>query len=184
MQPMDTEALKTGRNVIRRRRMDAENRQDLKSLLVRVLVAAAAAWVLFTQVFLVIQAKGSGMFPAVKGGDLLICYRLQAAYAKNDVVVYTQGGRLCVGRILGRAGDRITLDDSGTLMVNGLAQSGEILYPTYAKDALTYPCTVPEGCVFVLGDYRTQAQDSRDFGALPLADVKAKVITLLRRRSL
>ena len=83
MQPMDTEALKTGRNVIRRRRMDAENRQDLKSLLVRVLVAAAAAWVLFTQVFLVMQAKGSGMFPAVKGGDLLICYRLQAAYAKN-----------------------------------------------------------------------------------------------------
>lgn len=184
MQPMDTEALKTGLKVIRRRRMDAENRQDLKSLLVRVLVAAVAAWVLFTQVFLVTQAKGSSMFPAVKDGDLLICYRLQGSYAKNDVVVYTQGGRLCVGRILGRAGDLIALDDSGTLMVNGLAQSGEILYPTYAKDALTYPYTVPEGCVFVLGDYRTQAQDSRDFGALPLADVKAKVITLLRRRSL
>jgi len=62
--------------------------------------------------------------------------------------------------------------------------SGEILYPTYAKDALEYPYTVPEGCFFVLGDYRTQSEDSRDFGPVPLEDVQAKVITLLRRRSL
>ena len=147
-------------------------------------VLAAAAWVLFTQVFLLTQAKGSSMFPAVKDGDLLICYRLQKTYAKNDVVVYTQGGKLRVGRILGREGDLVALDDSGTLVVNGAVQSGEILYPTYAKDALEYPYTVPEGCVFVLGDYRTQSEDSRDFGPVPLEDVQAKVITLLRRRSL
>lgn len=69
-------------------------------------------------------------------------------------------------------------------MVNGSAQSGEILYPTYAKDALIYPYTVSEDSVFILGDYRTQSEDSRDFGAVPLSAVKAKVITLLRRRSL
>ena len=57
-----------------------------------MVVLAAAAWGLFTQVFLLTQAKGSSMFPAVKDGDLLICYRLQKTYAKNDVVVYTQGG--------------------------------------------------------------------------------------------
>ena len=77
----------------------------------------------------------------------------------------------------------MALDDSGTLVVNGAVQSGEILYPTYAKDALEYPYTVPEGCFFVLGDYRTQSEDSRDFGPVPLEDVQAKVITLLRRRS-
>jgi len=43
---------------------------------------------------------------------------------------------------------------------------------------------VPEGCVYILGDYRTQSEDSRDFGAVPLEAVEAKVITLLRRRSL
>ena len=47
-----------------------------------------------------------------------------------------------------------------------------------------YPYTVPTGSFFILGDYRTQSKDSRDFGAVDLADVKAKVITLLRRRSL
>ncbi len=59
-------------------------------------------------------------------------------------------------------------------VVNGAVQSGEILYPTYAKDALEYPYTMPEGCFFVLGDYRTQSEDSRDFGPVPLEDVQAK----------
>ena len=89
-----------------------------------------------------------------------------------------------MGRILARENDLVNLDTSGTLVVNGSAQSGEILYPTYAKDALEYPYTVPEGCVFILGDYRTQSEDSRDFGAVPLTELEAKVITLLRRRSI
>ena len=93
-------------------------------------------------------------------------------------------GKLRVGRVLGRENDLIALDDSGTLIVNGTAQSGEILYPTYAKDTLEYPYTVPADSVFILGDYRTQSEDSRDFGPVALTDVKAKVITLLRRRSL
>ena len=110
--------------------------------------------------------------------------RLQGTYAKNDVVLYEQDGKLRVGRVLGRENDLIALDDSGTLIVNGSAQSGEILYPTYAKDTLEYPYTVPADSVFILGDYRTQSEDSRDFGPVALTDVKAKVITLLRRRSL
>lgn len=184
MHPLDNEALKLGAKAVRRRRLDAENRQDFRNLLLRVVVLVVCAWVLFTQVFLLTQAKGNSMFPAVKDGDLLICYRLQKTYAKNDIVVYTQGHKLRVGRILGREGDLIALDDSGTLVVNGAVQSGEILYPTYAKDALEYPFTVPESSVFILGDYRTQSEDSRDFGAVSMDDVEAKVITLLRRRSL
>ena len=184
MHPLDNEALKLGAKAVRRRRLDAENRQDFISLLGRVVVILLCAWVLFTQVFLLTQAKGSSMFPAVKDGDLLIGYRLQGTYAKNDVVLYEQDGKLRVGRVLGRENDLIALDDSGTLIVNGSAQSGEILYPTYAKDTLEYPYTVPADSVFILGDYRTQSEDSRDFGPVALTDVKAKVITLLRRRSL
>ena len=78
----------------------------------------------------------------------------------------------------------MTLDDSGTLLVNGTVQSGEILYPTYAEGELEYPYAVPEGYVFVLGDYRTQTTDSRTLGAVPMGDVKGKVITILRRRGL
>lgn len=173
-----------GLKAIRKRRYQAENAQEFWSLVRRVVLLAIIVWVLLTEVFVFTQASGNSMFPAVKDGDLLIGYRLQGTYAKNDVVLYEQDGKLRVGRVLGRENDLIALDDSGTLIVNGSAQSGEILYPTYAKDTLEYPYTVPADSVFILGDYRTQSEDSRDFGPVALTDVKAKVITLLRRRSL
>ncbi|HIU77338.1 MAG TPA: signal peptidase I, partial [Candidatus Pelethocola excrementipullorum] len=121
---------------------------------------------------------------AIRDGDFLIGFRLQEDFLKNDVVIYEEDGKLHVGRILGRETDVITMDDTGTLLVNGTVQGGEILFPTYAKDGMGYPYTVSKGCVFILGDHRTQTKDSRDFGCIKLENVKAKVITVLRRRSL
>ena len=146
--------------------------REVRSLAVRLAVFAALLWVLLTQVYLVTQASGSEMFPAVKDGDLVLGIRLEKDYAKNDVVVYERSGRLRVGRVLARGGD------------NGSAQGGGILYPTYPKSLLSYPYAVPEDSVFILGDCRTQAEDSRDFGPVQCSAVKAKVITLIRRRGL
>lgn len=174
----------TIQEVIRRRRMDVVIAQGYWSLAFRCAALALVLLVLLTQVFLITQVSGNDMFPAVKDGDLVIAYRLQSDLSKNDVVVYTVEGQRRVGRILGRPGDVIMLDDSGNLLVNGTNQGGEILYPTYAKDNLTYPYVVPEDTYFLLGDYRTQAEDSRDFGPVPKADVEAKVITILRRRGI
>ena len=124
------------------------------------------------------------MFPAVKDGDLVLGCRLEKDYAKNDVVVYERSGTLRVGRVLARGGDIVTLSESGVVEVNGSAQGGGILYPTYPKSLLSYPYAVPEDSVFILGDCRTQAEDSRDFGPVQCSTVKAKVITLIRRRGL
>ena len=184
MHPMDDEALKLGAKAVRHRRLDAENRQDLVSLLARIAVIVVCAWLLFTQVFLLTQAKGNSMFPAVKDGDLVLGCRLEKDYAKNDVVVYERSGTLRVGRVLARGGDIVTLSESGVVEVNGSAQGGGILYPTYPKSLLSYPYAVPEDSVFILGDCRTQAEDSRDFGPVQCSAVKAKVITLIRRRGL
>ena len=153
-------------------------------MLIRIVLLAAAGWLLLTQVFLITQVSGNGMFPALKDGDLVFAFRLQQEYAKKDVVVYEVDGQEYIGRIAARGTDVVTLDDSGTLLVNGTVQSGEILYPTYAEGELEYPYVVPEGCVFVLGDYRTQTVDSRTLGAVPMGDVRGKVITILRRRGL
>ncbi len=169
---------------IKKRRNRLEIKKEYIRLLVRIGILTAFAWFLCSKIFLFCQAPDNEMFPAVKSGDLLIGFRLQKDFMKNDVVVYEINGEMRAGRILGRETDIITLDESGTLLVNGTAQSGEILFPTYAKEALEYPYTVPKECVFILGDYRTQAEDSRDFGCINVKDVKAKVITILRRRVL
>ena len=171
-------------DVYKKRREKIALRQGYLGLFVRILAVAAIVYVMLSQVFLITQADGNGMFPSLKDGDLIIAFRLQSEYAKDDVVVYTAEGETRIGRIVASATDTVMLDDSGTLLVNGTAQSGEIMYPTYAGEELSYPYIVPEGCVFILGDYRTQTQDSRDFGAVELRNVKGKVITLLRRRGI
>ena len=153
-------------------------------LLIRILLIALTIWILFSQVFLITSANGNDMFPAVKDGDLVFGFRIGKDFVKNDVVVYVADGKTHIGRVAAAEGDNVMLDESGTLSVNGTEQSGEILYPTYAKEGIEYPYKVPDGCVFILGDYRTQTQDSRDFGAIELKNVKCRVITILRRRGI
>jgi signal peptidase I len=170
--------------IIRGRRYKLAIRKGYISLLWRIVLLALVGYLLFTQVFIITQASGNAMFPAVKDGDLIIGFRLQQRYIKNDVVVYKANGNQYIGRIAARETDVVAMDESGTLLVNGTTQGGEILYQTYAKEGIGYPYTVPEGHIFILGDYRTQAQDSRDFGSISLDDVEGKVITILRRRGL
>lgn len=124
------------------------------------------------------------MFPAVKDGDLVIVFRLQQNYRKNDLITYKVSGERKVGRYIAQEGDIVTIESTGTLRVNGTVQSGEIMYPTYPKEGIDYPYQVPEGHVFILGDYRTQTIDSRDFGPISRDKIEGKLITLLRRRGL
>lgn len=170
--------------VIRKRRERVETARGYRNLFFRLVLVLIAGYLILTQVFLFTQARGTDMFPMVKDGDLLIVFRLQREYSTKDLVVYTQDGRERVGRIVARENDVVNIDEDGSLVVNGTTQTGEILYPTYPKEGITYPYRVNAGCIFVLGDYRTEAEDSRDFGPIPMENVKGKVITILRRRGL
>lgn len=176
--------IQTLAEIINKRRKSVLLRQDYGRLILRILLILLVAWLVFSQLFLITQAKGNTMFPAVKDGDLLLAFRLQDKYEKDDVVIYKRDGEQRIGRIAARASDVVNLDDSGTLKVNGTVQAGEIIFPTYAGANLTYPYRVPANSVFVLGDFRTQTEDSRDFGSIPLDDLEGKVITYLRRRGL
>ena len=168
--------------VAHNRRMDILTRRGYVSLILRLCVITLAVWIIFTQVFLITQCEGMGMFPAIEDGDLILAYRLHEDYQKGDVVAYEMDGRLLLGRIVGKETDVIMMDaESGKLVINGTTQGGEIMYPTYAKEGIEYPYRVPEG-LFILGDYRTQTLDSRDFGPIPLNNIKGKVITIVRRR--
>lgn len=170
--------------LIKKRKYDTMVKQGYLSLLMRIIIFVIVGYLLFTQVFLLMRNTGLGMFPSLKDGDLILAYRLQNEYTKDDVVVYQVDNTLVIGRIVATEHDVVTMDESGTLLVNGTAQSGEIIYPTYAKEGIEYPYKVPEGNVFILGDYRTEADDSRDYGSISLDDLEGKVITFLRRRGI
>lgn len=174
----------TIRAVIAARRAKLAQRNELLLLLRRIILLMLAGWGLFTQIFMLAKVQGMDMFPALKDGDLAVVFCLQQGYEADSVVAYETDGVLRIGRIAACENDVVSMDESGILLVNGTVISGEILYPTYAREESGSSERVPEGCVYVLGDYRTQSKDSRDFGAIPLENVRGKVITILRRRGI
>lgn len=169
--------------VIRKRRYDLATARGYKELLINAAAIAIVLAVALTQVFYVTAAKGTDMFPAILDGDILLGYRLEHDYLKNDVVVCQMDGQKVVGRVIARAGDSVNMTEEGTLFVNGTEQTGEIAFLTM-PGGQTYPYVVPEGCVYLLGDFRTHTTDSRDFGPVPVQNIKAKVVSVFRRRGI
>ncbi len=178
----DRKTPETAVEVCRRRRLHCLNLRGYVGLFFRLAIITLAVFVVFSQIFVVTQCEGMGMFPAIEDGDLILGYRLQEEYSKGDVVIYTRGDATYLGRIVAFGGDQVMMNDAGSLIINGSTQGGEIMYPTYAKEGIEYPYRVPEGSLFLLGDYRTQTQDSRDFGSISLDNIQGKVITIVRRR--
>lgn len=168
---------------IRKKRYRLATRRGYLELVKNIGIMAVLLWFALSQVFFITSASGTDMYPAILDGDIVLGYRLDKRYLKNDVVVCNVQGKEVIGRIVAREGDSVDITDEGTLFVNGTQQTGEIAFPT-DPGKQTYPYTVPKGCVYLLGDYRTNTTDSRDFGPVSTADIKAKVVSIFRRRGI
>ena len=166
-----------------RSRKNRSWKREIIGLLVRAAFVTLIGWLLLTQVFLLTQAGGNEMYPAVKAGDLLFGYRLQQEYAKNDIVAYRENGVMQIGRIIGKENDVVDRNEAGYLVVNGTVQNRKLLESEADNQAVLYPYTVPQGCVYILPDSNSSG-DSMKSGEIPEMDIIAKIITLLRRRSL
>lgn len=154
------------------------------SLLLRTLIFLVILALLFTQVLFLKRVSGNDMFPSLKDGDLALGFRLDREYRSGDVVLYEAGGALHFGRILALGGNVVNISGNGSVQINGVTESGEILFPTENRGSLEYPYQVAEDSVFILGDYRTEADDSRTYGAIQKSSIRGKVLSILRRRGI
>lgn len=163
----------------------AEKLRSLKRgylfLLLRLALLAAGLYLLFGVVCLLWRVQGREMLPAVHDGDLLLAYRLERVLNRGDLVIYQADGQRRVGRIAANGNDRVEITANGSLLVNGALQSRDSAFETRAEEE-ALSLTVPEGCLYILGDAGGAGYDSRGFGPVPTENVEGKVIGLLRVR--
>ena len=160
--------------------------KDLLFLILKVASIALAFVLLFTFLFGIMRYPEPSMAPAIKDGDLVIFYRYtQSGYLPQDTVVLEFQGRTQVRRVVATAGDTVDIAENGVL-VNGALQYEPGIYQKTERyqDGVDFPLAVPEGQVFVLGDNRADATDSRIYGCVRIEDTLGKVMAVIRRRSI
>ena len=176
----------TPEQAIRRRRIALADRRAAMSLLKKAAVLVIAIYVIFGVLYGITPMKGDDMQPKLAPGDLLLYYRMQDEYIRNDLVLMKRDGSKYVGRIIGMPGDTVEITETNTVKINGSdIVETEILYPTKPiSEATSYPLTLGEDEYFLLGDHRESAKDSRYFGAVKRNELKGKIITAIKRTDL
>lgn len=154
--------------------------------LVTVVLCAVVVFAFAARLVLV---SGPSMRETLQDQDCLVVLSplLCGDYEAGDIVIIQResfrDGEPIVKRIIATEGQTVDIDfDAGVVYVDGAAlEEDYIRQPTYLEEGLEFPCTVPEGCVFVMGDNRNDSDDSRDpdLGPVDTREIMGQAVFLL-----
>lgn len=145
----------------RRLRQRARLRRKLLTTLGILTVVAAAAVLLSTFLFPVIQVTGDSMEPTLTDGDVLVLLNTNS-YKGGQLCCVAWQNKLLIKRVIALSGDQVDIDQSGNVTVNGQAlDEPYVTEKSLGECDIEFPYQVPEGKVFVMGDRRASSIDSR-----------------------
>lgn len=161
------------------------------------LVALCCVVLLFTFVVKFVTVSGSSMEQTLHNGDRLLITDMFYTPKNGDIVVVDVSGNLnlerdhgissgspYIKRVIATEGQVIDIDpETWTVTVDGEAIDEPYVYhcnsaPMYTdlSGKISYPFTVSEGCVFVMGDNRNGSTDSRFIDEIPVEYILGHVI--------
>mgnify|MGYP001754812807 CR=1 FL=1 len=144
---------------------------------VQALVCSVLTVVLiFTFAVRIVRVSGESMRETLQDQDMLVVLNnwLCGGYEQGDIVILQRddfyGGEPIVKRVIATEGQTVDIDfDAGVVYVDGTAlEEPYTREPTWTQEGTEFPLTVPEGCVFVMGDTRNDSDDSRDSALGPV----------------
>lgn len=156
----------------------SRRRAALKSTVMMLLVLAAVSVIAAVLWFPVLQVTGESMAPLLENGQAVLAVRTQDIQ-RGDVIAFYHNNRVLIKRVIATGGDWVDMDASGNVSVNGeKLNEMYVEEPVLGPNDLTYPYQVSDGCLFVMGDNRTESMDSRtsEIGCVSFDRMIGKVV--------
>lgn len=144
-----------------------ETGRDIYDWIQSLTTALIVCVILFSFFVRVIDVVGTSMNPTLLNGDKMLVSGLLYKPKQGDVVVFKKDeynpDKALVKRVIATEKQTINIDfEKGIVYVDDQPiQEDYIKELTYNKLDFIGPKTVPEGCVFVMGDNRNASIDSR-----------------------
>ena len=145
-----------------RRVRQKKRRRSVAVTIIFGTVTLLAACVLAASLWLpILEVYGTSMEPTYQKGDHLVALRTED-WGCGDVIAFYHNNTVQIRRLIAGPGDLVEIDDRCIVSVNGtLLPEPYLTAAAPGQCDLEFPCQVPEGCWFVLGDNRSESIDSR-----------------------